>query len=168
MGDAILPILTLVLGQLLGYWFATRGTPKRIAAEKRAEYVSGFIGQAYHNLRFLFSAEAAKGAGEAAPQLAVLGNQAAFFLSDEAAARIDKLTSQFASALGEVISPDPGRNAGRVWNDHKRALDALCAFLRRELDASPPRPLRLPWAKSDTNTLPASKPPTPQLEAPKS
>jgi hypothetical protein len=134
--DAILPILTLLLGQLLGYWFAVTHTKEQIAAEKRAEYASRFVGLAYANLRYLASAEAAAQAGTAVSELAVLGDQAAFFLSDKTAEAIDRLTSNFVVALTDRASPE--RDLRRdAWKEYKSELDQVRRLLRRELRAKP-------------------------------
>lgn len=133
--ESFLPILTLLLGQLIGYWFAVGQTKRRIAAEKRAEYASRFIGEAYGNLRCLANRQAAEEGSSAMASFSVLGQQAGFFLSDEAAKAIDQLTTTFAGAILYLRDPDP--QAGRdVWKEYREQLERVRERLRREVRAS--------------------------------
>ena len=130
----LLPILTLLLGQLLGYWFAISQTKRRIAAEKRSEYVSRFIGEGYANLRYLGSRQAAKEGVPVMAPFSILGQQAGFFVSDEAAKAMDRLTSAFASSLVYLGEPD-SQSPRDVWKEYREELEAVRKLLRKEVQA---------------------------------
>lgn len=126
-------IITILAGAI-GYWFALRGTRKRIVAEKRAEYVSEFVGRAYDNLRYLYRSQSIdlQTRAIAVPEFSVLGDRAAFFLGSDSAMGIRKLTTLFAEAVIHLNDPEPGTHRD-VWGEYRTRLDQLCRQLRKEL-----------------------------------
>jgi len=64
----------------------------------------------------------------------ILGQQAGFFVSDEAAKAMDRLTSAFASSLVYLGEPD-SQSPRDVWKEYREELEAVRKLLRKEVQA---------------------------------
>jgi hypothetical protein len=124
----LVPMLTLILGALLGHWVTTRSIRARIAAERRVDDVSEFIGQAYTNLPCLSDAERAQKALERIGDFAVVCYRASFLLGTTSAAKIDHFRATWADALRNVSAAVPTQED--QWTRVKRELDQLRDLLR--------------------------------------
>jgi len=138
MSQALLPVLTLVLGNLLGYLFAVRQIRRRVAAEKRVEFAARFVAYAYENLGYLIKGKQNEAATRMA-EFSILGQQTGFFVTDGAAKAIDDLTAQFASgvlylgvASQGITMPGSPRD---VWGEYKKQLEAVRVALQKEVEA---------------------------------
>jgi hypothetical protein len=135
-----IPVLTLVIGHLLGYFVAIRQVRRRIAAEKRAEYASQFVALGYECLGALLDPALQSTLGQRKQRLALLGQQTAFFTTDRTAKAIDEMTTQFAGAvINQAHSEEPeapGTSApSDNWQTYRTALEGVRSLLRDEVQA---------------------------------
>jgi hypothetical protein len=134
MEAVVISVLSMVIGVLLGHWSAIRREEHRVVIEKRIQYVTEFVAQATHNLRYILEPEIL---GGKKPQpfgdFAVMGRRAAFFVSDEAAEAIDELTSEYPKARNKSMRQDPVQTSEDSFTDFKGKLDELTALLRTEV-----------------------------------
>ena len=114
-----------LLGSLLGAWIGHRLTLKRFQQnlffEKRAEYISEFIGQAYANTTYVAlpypKIEKIEEGLSKSFDFTALGQRAGFFLSDESRAAIDSLTKSYYHALVEFSQQ---KSKEKYKGDHSR------------------------------------------------
>jgi hypothetical protein len=134
MTEGILPAVMLALGWLIGHWLAVRREKHRVVIEKRADYVSEFIAQAYYNLRYLLQPD---GLGSDAPAISdftIMGRRAAFFTSDAAARAIDEVTTEYARARTKMAEPSLSQPCGEdYFKTFKDKVDCLNQRLRAEV-----------------------------------
>lgn len=133
----ILPVLTLIMGNLLGYFFALRQTRRRITAEKRVEFASRLVALGYDNLGALLDSAVEPGLGVRKREFSLLGQQTAFFVSDAASQAIDDMTTHFAGAV--MRRTDGHMQQASVpsesWQSYRSALEKVRSQLRKELQA---------------------------------
>jgi hypothetical protein len=137
LSAVLLPIATLLLGQLLGYLFAIRKEKHRVAAEKRIEHVSAFMADAYANLGYIPHDGQPVEDDTRIAHFSVLGSRAGFFVSDRAAEAIEGLTSTYAKAVLHVVRMEELVDSAKVprdmWREYNSELERVRAILRSEV-----------------------------------
>ena len=129
-----LPVITLIIGAVLGHRLAVKRDERRVVIEKRAEYTTEFMAQAYHNLRYVLNWKQLETESQGPGDFTVMGFRAAFYVSDEAASKIDGLTNAYGRASVSVADARAGRVTPEDrFTELKSKIDSLKELLRSEL-----------------------------------
>ena len=118
-----------------------------MAIERRAEYATEFMAQAYHNLRYLVSPMEMGPQAQGPGDFTVMGSRAAFYVSEEAASAINDLTTAYAGAAAQIVA---SMETATIPEDHfggvKSKIDLLNRLLRAEVGVERRSKLRAKFA----------------------